>query len=101
MNPETSKRTRQLTGSLAAIWALLAIGLSIFSLISPRPGPQLPVRTSVIAGMAVVHAMSASAVEAGIEESEGCDSAIDRNCQVRLECSILYEFRPKARCKRL
>ena len=70
MDPNTAKRTRQLTGTAAAMWALLAIGLSIFSLVSPRPGPQLPVRTSIIAGVAVVHAMSAAAVAAGIEEGD-------------------------------
>ena len=70
MDQNTAKRTRQLTGTAAAMWALLAIGLSIFSLISPRPGPQLPVRTSIIAGVAVVHAMSDSAVAAGIEAGD-------------------------------
>jgi signal transduction histidine kinase len=70
LDPNTAKRTRQLTGTAAAMWALLAIGLSIFSLVSPRPGPQLPVRTSIIAGVAVVHAMSAAAVAAGIEEGD-------------------------------
>ena len=70
MHPETTRRTRQLTGTAAAMWALLAIGLSIFSLISPRPGPQLPVRTSIIAGVAVVHAMSDVAVAAGIESGD-------------------------------
>lgn len=63
-------RTRQLTGAAAAIWALLAMGLSIFSLISPRPGPQLPVRTSIIAGVAVIHAMSEPAARAGFEEGD-------------------------------
>ena len=67
MVPDVTKRTRQLTGSFAAIWALLAIVLSVSALIAPRTGPQLPVRTSFIAGAAVVHGMSASALEAGIE----------------------------------
>jgi len=49
------------------MWALLAIVLSVSVLIAPRTGPQLPVRTSYIAGVAVVHAMSASAADAGIE----------------------------------
>ena len=67
MVPNVTKRTRQLTGSFAALWALLAIVLSVSALITPHSGPQLPVRTSVIAGVAVVHAMSTSAAEAGIE----------------------------------
>ncbi|MCP4905044.1 MAG: GAF domain-containing sensor histidine kinase [bacterium] len=70
MDPNTTRRTRQLTGTAAAMWALLAIGLSIFSLISPRPGPQLPVRTSIISGIAVVHAMSDSAIAAGVDEGD-------------------------------
>jgi signal transduction histidine kinase len=67
MDPNATKRTRQVTGSLAALWALLAIALSVYTLISPRAGPQLPVRTSIIAGEAVVHALSQTAAEAGIE----------------------------------
>ena len=67
MDPIFTKRMRQLTGSLAAMWALLAIVLSVSALIAPGSGPQLPVRTSVIAGVAVVHALSASAEAAGVE----------------------------------
>jgi signal transduction histidine kinase len=52
------------------MWALLAIVLSLSTLIAPRSGPQLPVRTSLIAGVAVVHAMSASAAAAGIQEGD-------------------------------
>ena len=70
MDLNVTKRTRQLTGSLAAMWALLAIVLSVSALIVPRSGPQLPVRTSIIAGVAVVHAMSASAAAAGIREGD-------------------------------
>ena len=64
------RRTRQMTGGLAAIWALVGIGLSVFALVSPTPGPHLPVRTSLVAGVAVVHALSESAAEAGIEEGD-------------------------------
>jgi len=70
MDSDTTRRIRQLTGTGSAMWALLAIALSTFSLISPRPGPQLPVRTSIIAGVAVVHAMSESAAAAGVEEGD-------------------------------
>ena len=70
MDPNMTRRTRQITGTAAAMWALLAIGLSIFALISPRPGPQLPVRTSIISGIAVVHAMSAGAEAAGVETGD-------------------------------
>ena len=72
MDSETNRRrrVRQLTDTAAAMWALLAIGLSIFSLISPQPGPHLPVRTSIIAGVAVVHAMSDAAEAAGVDEGD-------------------------------
>ena len=77
MVPNVTKRTRQLTGSLAAMWALLAIVLSVSALIAPRSGPQLPVRTSIIAGVAVVHAMSDSAAAAGIEKGDQLVSVDD------------------------
>ncbi|HEB91309.1 MAG TPA: GAF domain-containing protein [Deltaproteobacteria bacterium] len=70
MDSNVTKRTRQLTGSLAAGWALLAIGLSVSTLIAPHSGPHMPVRTSIIAGVAVVHALSDSARRAGVEEGD-------------------------------
>ncbi len=67
MIPMARRRTRQITGTIAAAWALLAIALSIYSLISPLPGPLLPVRISIISGVAVVHAVSENAAAAGIK----------------------------------
>ncbi|MEO1936307.1 MAG: hypothetical protein ABGX04_16130, partial [Myxococcales bacterium] len=67
MDSKVIKRGRQLTGSFATLWALLAIALSVYTLASPRSGPQLPVQTSIIAGVAVVHGMGESAAEAGVE----------------------------------
>ena len=98
MHSDTTRRTRQLTGTAAAMWALLAIGLSIFSLISPRPGPQLPVRTSIIAGVAVVHAMSNLAREAGIESGDQVLSvdgvpAIQAIWEPTLEMGIVDTYR--------
>ena len=98
MHSDTTRRTRQLTGTAAAMWALLAIGLSIFSLISPRPGPQLPVRTSIIAGVAVVHAMSDLAREAGIESGDQVLSvdgvpAIQAIWEPTLEMGIVDTYR--------
>jgi two-component system NtrC family sensor kinase len=52
------------------MWAILAIVLSVSALIVPRSGPRMPVRMSIIAGVAVVHAMSANAAAAGIEEGD-------------------------------
>jgi len=100
MVPNVTKRTRQLTGSLAALWALLAIVLSVSTLIAPRSGPQLPVRTSIIAGVAVVHAMSASAAAAGIQEGDQLISvdgvpAIQMLWEMDLEDGVagIYKFR--------
>ena len=36
MNPASTRRFRRLTGLLAVGWALLAIGLSVSALLSPR-----------------------------------------------------------------
>ncbi|MFK7896907.1 MAG: ATP-binding protein [Myxococcota bacterium] len=74
----TGRRTRQLTGTIAATWALLAIVLSIYSLIAPPPGPLMPVRTSIISGVSVVHSVSASAAEAGIAKGDHLVSVGDR-----------------------
>ncbi len=98
MDPDTTRRTRQLTGTIAAIWALLAIGLSIFALISPRPGPQLPVRTSVMAGVAIVHALSEPAAAAGIEVGDQLLSvdgvpAIEVLWEPRLEYGAVDTYR--------
>ena len=78
MERATMRRTRQITGGLAAIWALVAIGISVFTLLWPSPGPQLPVRTSLIAGVAVVHARGEAAEAAGIEEGDQLLSVDDR-----------------------
>ena len=64
------KWMRQVTGAIAAIWALVAIGLSVFVLVYSPSGPQLPVRTSLIAGVAIVHAMSPEAAAAGVEDGD-------------------------------
>jgi len=98
MERATILRTRQMTGGLAALWALLAIGLSIFALIAPAPGPHLPVRTSLIAGVAVVHAVSERAAEAGIEEGDQLLSvdgrpAIEAIWAPALEQGVLAEYR--------
>ena len=71
-------RLRQVTGTIAAIWALFSIGLSVFGLVHVVEGPQLPVRTSIIAGVAVVHAMSDAAAAAGVEEGDQLLSVGDR-----------------------
>jgi signal transduction histidine kinase len=98
MERATTLRTRQMTGGLAALWALLAIGLSIFALIAPAPGPHLPVRTSLIAGVAVVHAVSERAAEVGIEEGDQLLSvdgrpAIEAIWAPALEEGVLADYR--------
>ena len=98
MDAETKRRTRQLTGMAAALWALLAIGLSVFTLVSTRPGAQLPVRTSIIAGVAIVHAMSDEASAAGVEAGDQLISvagvpAIEVLWAPRLALGVTDEYR--------
>ncbi len=100
MVPKVTKRTRQITGSLAAMWALLAIGLSVSVLISPRSGPHLPVRTSIVAGVAVVHAMSESAAAAGVRVGDQLVSvdgvpAIQVLWEMELESGVAGTYRFK------
>jgi len=55
---------------LAACWALLAIGLSLFSLLSSVDGPVMPISSSFVAGVAVIHSASPEAKAAGIEAGD-------------------------------
>jgi len=98
MHPDTARWTRQLTGTLAAIWALVGIGLSVFVLIAPRAGPQLPVRTSIVAGIPIVHAMSADAAARGVEEGDQLLSidgqpALENLWRPRLAEGVVAEYR--------
>jgi hypothetical protein len=98
MHPDTTRWIRQLTGTLAAIWALVGIGLSVFVLVSPRTGPHLPVRTSIIAGMPVVHAMSAAAARLGVEEGDQLLSvdgvpALESLWRPKLANGVVAEYR--------
>ncbi|MFO0689339.1 MAG: ATP-binding protein [Myxococcota bacterium] len=98
MNRETARWTRQLTGAIAAIWALLGIGLSVFVLVSPRSGPHLPVRTSIVAGIPVVHAMSRAAAELGVEEGDQLLTvdgvpAFEALFRPRLKSGVVAEYR--------
>jgi len=98
MERARTRRTRQITGSLAAIWALLAIGLSVFALISPSSGPQLPVRTSIIAGVAVVHAVGERAAAFEIDEGDqllsvGGRPAIEAIWDPQLEAGVANDYR--------
>jgi len=70
MNPASTLRLRRLTGMLAAGWALLGIGLSLFALVASRDGPALPMGSAFVAGVAVVHAASPEALEAGVEPGD-------------------------------
>jgi signal transduction histidine kinase len=98
MERVTMRRTRQITGGLTAIWALIAIGLSVFALISPGSGPQLPVRTSLIGGVAVVHAVGEAAADAGIREGDQLVSvdgrpALEAIWDPRLEAGVAAAYR--------
>jgi signal transduction histidine kinase len=55
---------------LAALWALLAIGLSLFSLLWPSEGPVMPLSSSFVAGVAVIHSASPEALASGIEPGD-------------------------------
>ena len=66
MNPVSTLRFRRATGWLAAGWALLAVGLSIFALVTPAEDLALPLRCTFITGVATVQSVSAEAAEAGI-----------------------------------
>jgi signal transduction histidine kinase len=98
MGADTTRRIRQFTGTIAAIWALLAIGLSVLVLVYNFEGPQLPVRTSIIAGVAVVHAMSDAAAAAGVEEGDqllsvGEMSAVEALWKPQLEVGVFEDYR--------
>ena len=98
MHPDTTRWTRQLTGTAAAVWALLGIGLSVFVLVSPRTGPHLPVRTSIIAGSPIVHAMSEAAARAGVEEGDRLLSvdgvpALESLWRPKLATGVVAEYR--------
>ena len=70
MNPASTLRVRRLTGMLAAFWALLAIGLSFFGLLSASQGPVLPISSSFLAGVAVIQSASPEAVAAGVRPGD-------------------------------
>ncbi|MCZ6464092.1 MAG: GAF domain-containing protein, partial [Proteobacteria bacterium] len=70
MNPASTLRLRRLTGFFAACWALLAIGLSVSVLVSPRSELALPVNCSFVAGVAVVHWASPEAHRAGVSRGD-------------------------------
>ncbi len=70
MNPETTRRFRRLTGILAVVWALLAIGLSVSALFAPRSTLTLPVNCSFVGAAAIVEAATAQAREAGVREGD-------------------------------
>ncbi|MBW2231439.1 MAG: GAF domain-containing sensor histidine kinase [Deltaproteobacteria bacterium] len=56
---------------LAAVWALLAIGLSLFALVGAGSGPVLPFSSSFVGGGgAVILTASPQALEAGIEPGD-------------------------------
>ncbi len=70
MNPAATLKLRRVTGLLAAGWALLAIGLSIYALLSPRDELALPVNCSYVAGSAIVQWTTPEARLAGIQRGD-------------------------------
>ena len=70
MNPASTLRLRRITGLLGAAWALLAIGLSVSALLSPRSDLALPVNCSFVAGVAVVQWSGPNALAAGVARGD-------------------------------
>ena len=70
MDPVSTARFRRFTGIAAACWALLAIGLSVFTLLWPRSELTLPVHCSFVGGRAVVQWMTEEGRAAGIEPGD-------------------------------
>ena len=70
MNPASTLRVRRVTGMLAAFWALLAIGLSLFALLASGRGPVMPLNSSFMAGVAVIHSASDEALASGVERGD-------------------------------
>ena len=56
MDPVSTLRVRRLTGTIASIWAILAVILSAFALIPRDSGPLLPFSSAFVGGVAVIHA---------------------------------------------
>ena len=65
MNPVSTLRFRRATGFLAAGWALLAVGLTVFALLVPQELAP-PLRCSFITGVARVQSLGTEAAAAGI-----------------------------------
>ena len=70
MNPASTARFRLMTGSIGAVWALFAIGLSTLALLLPREEPALPLDCSLVAAVAIVQSMTDEARAGGIEEGD-------------------------------
>ena len=65
-----SSRLRKITGLLAVTWAVLAIGVAIFSLFDQLDEPVLPLDFAVITGHAVVQSATPKARAAGIRPGD-------------------------------
>ena len=70
MNSTLTLRFRRVTGLAGACWALLAIGLSVLALFSPRDELALPLNCSLVAGVAVVYWATPEALAAGVEPGD-------------------------------
>ena len=70
MNPASTLRFRRATGLVFAGWALLAVALSFFALLSPGRGPALPINISLLTTTAVVRSATPEAQGAGVETGD-------------------------------
>ena len=83
MNPAVTLRVRRLTGMLAACWALLAIGLSLWSMLPTSDGLVMPISSSFVGGLPLIHSASEEAYAAGVEPGDYLRS-IDGEVLVRM-----------------
>ncbi|MEN8161885.1 MAG: hypothetical protein ABFS41_17580, partial [Myxococcota bacterium] len=67
MSPEATQRLRRSSGAAIVVWALAALVLAIWGQIATDHTLEPPIRTSALAGLAVVSATSEAGAAAGIE----------------------------------
>jgi signal transduction histidine kinase len=67
MSPEATQRMRRTTGLAVVLWAVAALGLAIWGQVATDHTLDPPIRTSALAGLAVVSASSEAGVAAGVE----------------------------------
>jgi signal transduction histidine kinase len=70
MNPTATLRFRRATAAFAIVWALIAIGLSLYPIVLPKDYLTLPFQTTGLAGTVIVQAACSEARAAGVEAGD-------------------------------